>query len=543
MINSPATRPLDVLIVGAGFSGMYLLHRLRQSKFAVRVVEAAPEVGGTWYNNRYPGLRCDVESLEYQYSWSEELRRGWRWSERFSAQPEILAYAKWVADTLDLRRDIQFNTRVDRADWDETAQLWQVTTADGARLTARHVIFATGALAVPRMPDIPGIDRFKGRLIHTGDWPKEAVDVAGKAVGLIGTGSSGLQVATALAEEPCRLKVFQRSGAYSIPAHNRPLTEADHTAFLQNFEANDRIAMRHGGGIVAPVPQRGVQDVDAEERDLILREYWNKGGAFVFQSSFNDIRSNEISNGLVADFVRARIREVVEDPGLAEKLSPGYLFATRRTCVDTGYYQIFNRPNVALVDVAEDPIVEITETGVRLRSGAEHALDLLILATGYDAMTGAFLAVDIHGRDGVTNREAWAAGPVNLLGLMVAGFPNLFVMTGPGSPSVMTNVIRAIEHHVDWITRCLEDLRDRGIAEIEAGAQAQRDWVRHVNEVADATLMTRTASWYLGADIPGKPKVFMPYLGGLPVYRAKADGMQANNYQGFVLTPPRGAAG
>ncbi|MEZ5729543.1 MAG: NAD(P)/FAD-dependent oxidoreductase [Burkholderiaceae bacterium] len=527
---------LEVAIVGAGFAGMYLLHRLREAGFSVQVFEAAPEVGGTWYHNRYPGLRCDVESLEYQYAWSEDLRRDWRWSERFSAQPEILAYAKWVADRLDLRRDIRFNTRIARARWDGVARHWVATTDSDERLLARHLVFATGALAVPRMPDIPGLDRFRGRLIHTAAWPKEAVDFSGQVVGLIGTGSSGLQVAPRIAEQAGRLHLFQRSPAYSIPARNRPLTEADYDAFLSGLDAFDAMALKHRGGIVTPVPTRGVQDVSPEERDSRLRKRWAAGGAFTFLSEFNDVQTNAVSNAIVADFVRARIREVVRDPKLADKLCPDYLIATRRTCVDTGYYEMFNRDNVDLVDVSDDPIAAFTEAGVRLASGREYRLDALVLATGYDAMTGAFLAVDIEGRDGLTNHQAWADGPRNLLGLMVAGFPNLFTVTGPGSPSVLTNVIRAIEHHVDWLTRCFKDLRDQGVEVIEATAAAQDAWVAHVNELAERTLFVKTPSWYLGSDIPGKPKVFMPYAGGLPLYREKADAIARNGYEGFVLS-------
>lgn len=530
------TEPLDMMIIGAGFAGMYLLHRLRAAGFAVKAVEAAPEVGGTWYHNRYPGLRCDVESLEYQYSWSDDLRHGWRWSERFSAQPEIMRYAQWVADQLDLRRDILFNARVVAAIWDEAAQVWHATTEAGATLTARNVVFATGALAVPRMPNIPGLESYSGRLIHTADWPKDAVDLAGQRVGLIGTGSSGLQVATALAGKAGRLQVFQRSPAYSIPAQNRALTAADYDAFEGNLAKFDSLAMAHRGGIATPLPTSGAQQVGAAELEAELSARWQHGGAFTFLSSFNDIQTDPASNRLVADFVRARIRETVKDPETAEMLVPTYPFATRRTCVDTGYYQIFNRGDVDLVDVSDDPIAAFTEIGLRLASGADYSLDTIILATGYDAMTGAFLAVDVTGRNGLTNRRAWAEGPVNLLGLMIAGFPNLFTVTGPGSPSVLTNVIRSIEYHVDWLTRCFTDLRAQGVGVIEATPQAQADWVAHVNEVANRTLFTKTPSWYCGADIPGKPKVFMPYAGGLPAYRDKAEAMARAGYAGFALT-------
>ena len=521
-------KALDVLIVGAGFSGMYLLHRLREAGFATLVIEAAPEVGGTWYHNRYPGLRCDVDSLEYQYSWSEELRRGWRWSERYSPQPEILDYAKWVADQLDLRRDIQFNTRVERAVWNDGQQCWSATMENGEVLVARHLVFATGALAVPRLPNIDGIERHEGQLIHTANWPSDPVEFAGKRVGLIGTGSSGIQVATAIAPEVGHLNVFQRSAAYSIPAQNHPLTDADYDRFLGDLEMFDKMAMGTPGGIVLTPPTLATRDVSDEERDEILNACWSEGGAFKFSASFTDIRTDEESNALIADFVHRKIREVVKDTDTADALCPKYLFGTRRNCVDTGYFEIFNRDNVGLVDVSDDPIAEFTEAGLMLASGKEFALDVIILATGYDAMTGAFLSVDVRGRDGVTNQDAWRGGPVNLLGLMISGFPNLFTVTGPGSPSVLTNVIRSIEYHVDWITRCFEDMREQGYGVIEATPKAQADWVAHVNEVADATLFTRTPSWYCGADIPGKPKVFMPYAGGLPNYRDKAEHVAAH---------------
>lgn len=542
MQPSTASQPLDVLIVGAGFAGMYLLHRLRNLEFDVRVVEAAPEVGGTWWNNRYPGLRCDVESLEYQYSWSPELRREWRWSERFAAQPEILAYAKFVADRLDLRRDIRFGARVERAVWNDDTHAWTMWLSDGSSAAARHVVFATGALATPRMPEIPGVEKYGDRIVHTAEWPLEGVDFTGMSVGLIGTGSSGLQVAPQIAKQARRLHVFQRSPAYSIPARNRALGDADYARFFETIEAFDALAMAQKGGIVVANPTLGAQDVSPEERIRMLRERWEDGGAFTFLATFKDVQMNETSNQFVADFVRDRIRETVEDPALAEKLCPKYLIATRRTCVDIGYYEMFNRDNVELVDVADDGIAAFTEKGVRLASGTEYALDAIVLATGYDAMTGALLAVDVVGRDGSRVKEAWENGPRNLLGLMIAGFPNMFTVTGPGSPSVLANVIRAIEHHVEWLSNCFDYLRRENIACIEADAQAQDAWVQHVNQLADRTLFPRTPSWYIGADIPGKPKVFMPYAGGLPAYREHADRVARNGYEGFRLTHERSVA-
>jgi len=525
----------DAIVIGAGFAGMYLLHRLREAGFSVFAVEAAPDVGGTWYHNRYPGLRCDVDSLEYQYAWSDELRREWRWSERYSCQTEILKYAQWVADRLDLRRDIHFNTKITSAHWQEGPQDWLLTSVGGVQFNARHVVFATGALSVPRNPDIRGLDLFKGQLLHTARWPIPGPELAGNRVGLIGTGSSGVQIAPKMAEIASHLTVFQRTPAYSVPARNRPLTEQDYAEFLGNLDTFDAKARAHRGGIALDLPTRGVQEVTQTEREATLSKRWQFGGAFPFLASFKDIQTNEQSNEIVSDFVRAKIRETVADQKTAAALIPSYHFATRRTCVDTGYFEMYNKANVTLVDVSTDPIAEFTQSGIALASGEHHDLDAVILATGYDAMTGAFLSIDVKGRGGLTNHEAWAGGPETYLGLTVAGFPNLFLMTGPGSPSVLSNVIRSIEQHVDWVTKCLIDLRKQGVATIEATPQAQENWVTHVNEVAQATLYVKTSSWYSGADIPGKPKVFAPYAGGLPQYRDKVEGVAREGYVGFSL--------
>jgi cyclohexanone monooxygenase len=535
-MTTPHNSTPDVLIVGAGFAGMYLLHKMRQNGFSAVVVEAAPNVGGTWYNNRYPGLRCDVESQQYSFSFSEELRNAWNWSERYAAQPEILAYANMVADTLELRPSITFNTRIASAHWDEAAARWQVTAEDGQTWQPRWFIMATGALSVPRLPNIQGIASFKGQLVHPGDWPVEGVDLAGKTVGIIGTGSSGVQVATAIAPIVGHLSVFQRTPAYSIPAQNHPLSDELRQSFRDNFSALDAWARTTGGGIMAGPARLSALDVSDEVRERMLTEAWRNGGSFPFTATFNDIRTNEKSNQLVAEFVRNRIRATVKNPKTAELLCPTDLIATRRVCVDTGYYQIFNRDNVSLVDTKSDPITEVTQTGLKLASGTEIALDVLILATGYDAMTGAMLAVDIGGRDGVSLRDAWHGGPKAYIGLMSAGFPNLFMITGPGSPSVLSNVIRSIEHHVEWISDCLNALHKKQINVIEVEPEAQETWVAHVNEVASKTLYTRGASWYMGADIPGKPKVFMPYAGGLPTYVKRCKEIAEDDFRGFRLS-------
>lgn len=529
------TKNLDILIVGAGFAGMYLLHRLRDLGFSVLAVEAAPEVGGTWYHNRYPGLRCDIESLQYQYSWSEDLRNSWNWSERYPPQSEILSYAKWVADTCDLRRDILFNTKVTGAEWDEARLRWTVYTENGVTYHPRFVILATGALSVPRLPNIPNLTAYQGKLVHTANWPRDGIDLGGQSVGLIGTGSSGVQVATALADQVANLTVFQRTPAYTIPAHNRALSEEDRQDFRDNFAQYDAKMNATSGGILNDPPQFGALDVTAEQRETMLQEAWKRGGAFTFTATFNDVRINEASNRIVADFVKDRIRETVKDPKTAEALCPQDFIATRRVCLDTGYYEIFNRTNVDLVDVARDGIESFTSNGLRLASGAEHEFDTLILATGYDAMTGAVLALDLRGVGGQTIQDCWQDGPQTYLGLAISGFPNLFTVTGPGSPSVLANVLRTIEHHVDWITACLETLRENGANRIEAEQEAQSDWGAQVNDVANKTLFTKGSSWYMGADIPGKPRLFMPYAGGLPRYRDICTKVVEQGYKGFSI--------
>lgn len=533
MSEETSAETLDVLIVGAGFGGLYMLHKLRAEGFNVQVVEAAPKIGGTWYHNRYPGCRCDVESMQYSYTFSEELRNGWDWSERYAAQPEILAYANYVADTLDLRRDIVLNTRVTSAQWQADQSRWCVTAQSGQQWTPRFVVMATGCLSVPRMPNIPGVEQFQGTLVHTANWPESGLDLGQMHVGLIGTGSSGVQAATTLASSVKNLSVFQRSPAYSIPARNRPLTVPERAAFRENFAELDAWARTTGGGIMAGPATRSVLEVSDREREDILLAAWESGGAFPFGATFNDIRTNEEANKLVAEFVRSRIRHTVKNPDTAELLCAHDLIATRRLCVDTGYYEIFNRPNVDLIDTKADAIQTITPGGIRLASGAEHALDALVLATGYDAMTGAILAIDIKGIEGQSLREAWRDGPKTFLGLTIAGFPNLFTVTGPGSPSVLSNMIRSIEHHVEWISGCLTHLRDQGQTAIMAQDKAQEEWVAHVNAIADKTLYPKAASWYMGADIPGKPRVFMPFAGGLPSYVKSCTEVAENGYRGF----------
>jgi cation diffusion facilitator CzcD-associated flavoprotein CzcO len=534
-----AEETFDALVIGAGFAGLYQLHALRDRLgLRVRVLEAAEGVGGTWWWNRYPGARCDSESHAYAFYFSDDLLKSWDWSERYPQQPEILRYLNHVADRLDLKRDIAFGTRVTQARWDAAAGLWRVATGTGRRYAAPFLVTAVGCLSSANIPDIPGASDFTGTIHHTGEWPHEGVDFTGKRVGMIGTGSTGIQAAPVLAETAAHLTVFQRTANYSIPARNRPLDDA-FKRWAKDNAAEIRAAMHATpNGHPWQVGSRSALEVSAEEREAAFRAAWEKGG-LALRATFRDILTSRAANDTAADFIKARIREVVQDPATAAKLAEiDHPFATKRPPIDTGYFETFNRDNVALVDIRADPIARITRTGITLRSGAEHALDGIVFATGFDAMTGALLRMDIAGRDGLPLAEAWAAGPRTQLGLQVPGFPNLFTITGPGSPSVLTNMPVAIEQHVEWITDCIAHLRARGLATIEATDDAAEAWVAHVNDAANATLMPQAGhSWYLGANVPGKPRVFMPYAGGMARYRTICAEVAAQGYPGFVTAP------
>ena len=522
----------DAVVVGAGFAGLYALYRLRQLGLRACAFEAGSGVGGVWFWNRYPGARCDVESMQYSYSFSEELQQEWEWSERFAPQPEILDYINHVADRFDLRRDIAFETRVTSAVFDEAANRWRVETDRGDRVAARFCIMATGCLSAARVPDLPGLDSFAGDCFHTGNWPHTAVDFAGRRVALIGTGSSGIQATPVVAEQADHLYVFQRTPNYVVPARNRTL-DAEAVRYWKDDYAAHRRRAREIGTFYQFSDKRAL-DVPAEERQREYERRWQEGGVN-FVHAFKDIYLDKAANDTAAAFVRDRIRALVADPAVADALSPtDHPLGTKRICVGGDYYEAFNRANVTLVNLREEPIEAITPTGVRTAKG-EYAADTLILATGYDAMTGSLLAVDIQGRAGRTIQDTWSAGPRNYLGLMVAGFPNLFVVTGPGSPSVLVNMVIGIEQHVDWITDCIRYLDARGAATIEASAEAEDRWVEHVNAEADLTLFPRAKSWYMGANIPGKTRVFMPYVGGIGRYRRKCDEVAARGYEGFEI--------
>ncbi|WP_441240495.1 flavin-containing monooxygenase [Tardiphaga sp. 768_D3_N2_1] len=527
---------IDVVVVGAGFSGLYLLHKLRGLGLAVKVFEQGGDVGGTWYWNRYPGARCDVESMQYSFSFDENLQQEWDWSERYAPQPEILRYAGHVADRFDLRKDIQFNTTVKSAVFDERAHRWTVTTSDGQATTAQYVVLATGCLSNARTPEFRGMKDFRGKVYHTGNWPHEKVDFTGLRVGVIGTGSSAIQSIPLIAEQASQLTVFQRTANFSVPARNAMLTDDERKSFRDNYPEIRRSAREDfKNGIVQPIPDRGALDDPEHERREKYHARWTSGG-LTFMGVYNNLVLDQRANDTAADFIRERISEIVRDPETARLLQPtDHPVGSKRICVDTDYYATFNRSNVTLVDIKAHPIEQILPHAVRT-GGKDYDVDALVLATGFDAMTGSVAKIDIRGRGGRTLNDKWAEGPRTYLGLMSAGFPNLFIVTGPGSPSVLSNMIVSIEQHVDWITDCVAYMRDRGAGVIEATRSAEDKWVAHVNEVAAGTLYPQANSWYMGANIPGKPQIFMPYIGGVGVYRQICNDVAAKDYEGFAMT-------
>ncbi|MGB7120056.1 MAG: NAD(P)/FAD-dependent oxidoreductase, partial [Bradyrhizobium sp.] len=526
----------DVVVVGAGFAGMYMLHRLRKLGFSARVYEQGSDVGGTWYWNRYPGARCDVESMQYSYSFSEELQQEWNWSERYAPQPEILKYAQHVADRFGLRQDIVFNTRVERAEFDEGCGAWQVATSDGKTVRAQFVVLATGCLSNARMPDIKGLPDFEGNVYHTGHWPHEGVDFTNLRVGVIGTGSSAIQSVPLMAEQARHLFVFQRTPNFSIPARNAALTDEERDAVRKNYPEIRRVAREEArNGIYAEMPDRGALDDGENARRVKYEQRWAKGG-LTFMMAYNNLLLDQTANDTAARFVRDKIAEIVSDPAIARCLQPdNHPIGSKRICVDTDYYATFNRPNVTLIDIRSTGIEEILPNAVRA-GGQTYEIDTLVLATGFDAMTGSVAKIDIRGRNGRTLNQKWAAGPKTYLGLMSEGFPNLFIITGPGSPSVLSNMIVSIEQHVDWIADCLAFMRNHGLVSMEATPDAEEQWVAHVNEVAQMTVYPQANSWYMGANIPGKPRIFMPYIGGVGVYRRICNEVAAAGYRGFAMT-------
>jgi cation diffusion facilitator CzcD-associated flavoprotein CzcO/acetyl esterase/lipase len=533
-------RDVDVVVVGAGMSGLYLLHRQRQLGFSTVVLESADDVGGTWYWNRYPGARCDISTTDYTYSFDPELEDEWSWSEKYATQPEILRYLQFVAERYDLRRDIRFSTRVETATWDDDASRWRVRTDAGDELSCQFYVMASGCLSLPKTPDIEGTERFAGDVYFTSRWPHEGVDFTGKRVAVIGTGSSAIQSIPIIAEQAEQLTVFQRTANFSLPAHNGP-PPADAVAALEADRAAYReAAKRSRAGVPIEAPETGILTVSEQERREMFEAAWAEGGLFSLARHFNDYLVNPEANEILCELFREKIRSIVEDPDTADSLCPkDHPFGTKRPCVDTNYFQTYNLPHVRLVDLRKQPITTITETGI---DTAEESFefDAIVYATGFDAMTGAIVAVDITGRDGITLKQRWADGPLNYLGLTVVGFPNFFTITGPGSPSVLSNMSVSIEQHVDWVSDCLTDMRQRGFEVIEPTEVAEAGWVQHANDCADITLFPRANSWYLGANVPGKPRVLLPYIGGVDSYRAACDEVVERGYLGFRLEGPAG---
>ncbi len=530
--DHPAARQCDAVVIGAGFAGLYMLYRLRELGLTAQVFEAGDGVGGTWYWNRYPGARCDVESMQYSYSFSEELQQEWQWSERYPRQDEILNYINHVADRFGLRPDIQLQTRVTSAVYDDATRRWTVGTDQGDQVSARFVISAGGCLSAARVPDTPGLSAFKGKWYHTGNWPHQPVDFTGQRVAVIGTGSSGIQIIPAIARQASQVVVFQRTPNFSIPAWNRPLPQPEQQAWKASYAEYRKQARTTRSGILYEYSQRATADVSEEERQREYERRWARGGAN-FTHAFNDIFIDKRANDSAAEFVRAKIRGTVKDPRVAALLAPtDHAIGTKRICVDTDYYATFNLPHVSLVDLRSTPIEQITPTGIRT-TAQSYELDAIVFATGYDAVTGALDRIDIRGQGGQSLKEKWSHGPRTYLGLMSAGFPNLFLITGPGSPSILTNVVVAIEQHVDWIARCLRHMLDHRLEVAQADARDEEQWVAHVNEVASRTLFPTANSWYMGANIPGKPRAFLPYVGGLQNYTVICEQVVSEGYKGL----------
>lgn len=525
---------VDVLVIGAGFAGLRALHTLRAMGKRVRVLEASADVGGVWYHNGYPGARCDVESYDYSYSFSPELEQQWRWSERYATQPEILRYIQHVVERFDLRGDIEFNTRMESARYDEAAALWHIKAQDGRRWTCNKLVMCVGQLSSTKSPTYPGQEHFSGQIIHSGLWPKEPVDFAGKRVGIIGTGSSGMQMTPVIARQAARLTVFQRTANYSIPAANAPLSDEEDRRVKANYRARRQKARNSPSGLGFTPNKQSALQASPQEREAVYEAAWNKLG-FGFALAYHDILLDQAANDTAADFIRRKIGVLIEDPVLREKLLPkDHPFGARRPSVDSGYFQAFNRDNVELADVREAPIVQFTPQGLRTEA-KHHELDIVIFATGFDAFTGSLLKPEIIGRGGLTLKEKWASGPVTQLGLAVADFPNLFIVVGPGSPSLLSNVLLSSEDQIDWLAQLMLHMDANSFVEFEATHAAEQAWVAHVNERARETLYLSTNSYYNGAEVAGKPRVFMPYSGGVRGYRRLLQNCVARDYEGFEL--------
>ena len=537
MTSTTSTQDVDAVVIGSGFAGLYMNYRLRdQLGMTVQVYEAGDDVGGTWYWNRYPGARCDSESYMYCFSFDKQLMQEWEWSGKYPEQPEILRYLNHVADRFDLRRNTQFKTRVTAAHFNEAASRWEVETDQGDHVTAKFLVTAIGCLSSGQIPNIPGRDTFQGDSYHTGAWPHAGVNFAGKRVGVIGTGSSGVQSIPVIAKQAGHLYVFQRTPQYTIPARHHTVDKAFLDEVKKDYEAIYEKARGSVGGLPVDPIERSALAVSDEERRAVYEEAWKEGGFKFLFGSFFDIGTDRRANDTASEFIRSKIRELVKDPEVAEKLVPvDHPFTSKRALIDTDYFDTYNRDNVTLVDIRHSPIREITPKGIRTEDG-EYELDIIVFATGFDAMTGSFNRIDIQGRGGQKLKDKWGDGPQTYLGIASAGFPNFFMITGPGSPSVLSNMPVSIEQHVKWISGAIEHMRARDLAVMEADEIAEKEWVAHVNELAEQTMFMLADSWYLGANIPGKPRVFMPYPGGVGAYRLKCDEVTQEDYHGFTLS-------
>lgn len=526
-------RDYDAVVVGAGFAGLYMLYTLRKLGLSALVLEAGKGVGGTWYWNRYPGARCDTDSVEYSYQFSDELQQEWNWTERFATQPEILSYLEYVADHFSLRSNIQFDSTVSSAKFNEEIDRWVITTEEGICVTAVYCLMATGCLSAVNEPRFSGLKDFDGQWYHTGKWPHDGVNFSGQKVGVVGTGSSAIQSIPVIAEQATSLTVFQRQPNYSVPAYNSSLDPGEYKKIKENYSFHRQRAKDWPTGCWWPVNPLNATELTAEEQQRELEERWAIGGLRIY-GAFNDLLIDRTSNEIAAEFVRNKIRDIVEDPLVAERLSPNSIMGCKRICLDSGYYATFNRDNVNLIDIAKEPILDITPEGIRTKSEV-YKLDSIVFAIGFDAMTGALNRIDIRGINNISLLDKWTDGPRNYLGLATAGFPNFFTITGPGSPSVLTNMIPSIEQHVEWISGCIKTARKKGVKRVEATVEAEESWVQHNREVAEATLFSSCNSWYIGANISDKPRVFLPYLGGFPSYVEKCKGVADNNYDGFIF--------
>jgi len=529
--------PLDAVVIGAGFAGLYMVYRLREAGFSVHGFERGGGVGGTWYWNRYPGARCDSEIMFYSFSFLPDLEQEWPLTERYPGQPDILRYLEEVADRLDLRKDFTFGAEVTAVEFDEAARVWTLRTAQGRVATARYVVTAVGCLSTANQPEFPGADTFQGLSLHTGNWPRDPVDFAGKRVAVIGTGASGIQAIPVIAQQAAHLTVFQRTAQFTIPAENGPLDAEFVTLWKRNYPEWRRRARHSAAGFPYTPSITSALEVPAAERRAAFEAAWGAGGFTFLSGTFRDLALSEEANGCAADFVRSKIDEIVRDPEVAELLKPrDFPIGTKRLPLDTNYYETFNRPNVTLVDLKQTPVEELTPTGIRTSAG-HHGADVIVYATGFDALTGPLEGLGIRGRNGRALTDAWREGPRTYLGVAVPGFPNLFTITGPGSPSVLSNMPVSIEQHVEWIGDCLAWLRGQGAEVIEATGQAAADWTDHVQQVASHTLHPKAASWYMGANIPGKPRIFLPYIGGVGPYRDHCATVAAHDYPGFEVLP------